>query len=222
MNAIFYKEWIKTRWYLLLALLSSLAFVGYAILRINRVVLMKGADHLWEVMLSRDAIFVELLTYVPLIIGILLALVQYTPEMYRKCLKLTLHLPYPRLLMINEMLAYGVLALLACFVLNYLVLFLYLQEIMAPELYARILLTACPWYLAGIAAYLFVAWITLEPTWRFRVINTIISALLLQIYFMAPAPEAYNGFLPLLSVFTLIPALFSNISMIRFKEGKQD
>lgn len=97
MNAIFFKEWIKTRWYLLLACIVTLGFAGYSMLRINRVVELKGAAHVWEVMLSRDAVFVNLLEYVPLLVGILLALVQFIPEMYHKCLKLTLHLPYPQL-----------------------------------------------------------------------------------------------------------------------------
>ena len=92
MYAIFYKEWIKTRWYFLLAVLATLGFTGYCMLRINRVVEMKGAAHVWEVMLQRDVIFIDMLQYIPLIAGILMAIVQFVPEMQRKCLKLTLHL----------------------------------------------------------------------------------------------------------------------------------
>ena len=73
MNAIFYKEWIKTRWYLLLALLVTLGFAGYSMLRINRVASMKGVEHVWEVMLARDTVFVDLLEFIPLLVGILLA-----------------------------------------------------------------------------------------------------------------------------------------------------
>ena len=115
MNAIFYKEWIKTRWYLLLALLVTLGFAGYSMLRINRVASMKGVEHVWEVMMSRDTVFVDLLEFIPLLVGILLALVQFVPEMHHKCLKLTLHLPYPQLRMINLMLLYGLIVLLTCF-----------------------------------------------------------------------------------------------------------
>ena len=61
MYAIFYKEWIKTRWYFLLAVLATLGFTGYCMLRINRVVEMKGAAHVWEVMLQRDVIFIDML-----------------------------------------------------------------------------------------------------------------------------------------------------------------
>lgn len=182
MNAIFYKEWIKTRWYLLLALLVTLGFAGYSMLRINRVASMKGVEHVWEVMLARDTVFVDLLEFIPLLVGILLALVQFVPEMHHKCLKLTLHLPYPQLRMINLMLLYGLVVLLICFAANYLLMTVYMQGVLAPELYSRILLTVLPWYLAGIAAYLLISWICLEPTWKRRVLNLVISVLLLRIF----------------------------------------
>ena len=222
MNAIFYKEWIKTRWYLLLALLVTLGFAGYSMLRINRVASMKGVEHVWEVMLARDTVFVDLLEFIPLLVGILLALVQFVPEMHHKCLKLTLHLPYPQLRMINLMLLYGLVVLLICFAANYLLMTVYMQGVLAPELYSRILLTVLPWYLAGIAAYLRISWICLEPTWKRRVLTLLISVLLLRIFFLAPAPEAYNAFLPWLAIYTLLTASLSWLSIARFKVGKQD
>ena len=113
MYAIFYKEWIKTRWYFLLAVVTTLGFTGYCMLRINRVIEMKGAAHVWEVMMQRDAIFIDMLQYIPLIAGVLMAIVQFVPEMQRKCLKLTLHLPYPELKMTGNM--FGTVACLLRF-----------------------------------------------------------------------------------------------------------
>lgn len=222
MNAIFYKEWIKTRWYLLPAFLVTTGFAGYCMLRINRVVELKGAAHIWEVMLMRDAIFVDLLQYIPLLAGILLALVQFVPEMYHKCLKLTLHLPYPQLRMINLMLLYGLLALTVCFAANFLLMFVYLQGVLAPELYTRILLTAATWYVAGLCAYSLTAWVCLEPTWKRRVFNLVVTLLLLRIFFLSSEPEAYNGFLPWLVVYSLLCVSLSWISVLRFKAGRQD
>lgn len=222
MNAIFLKEWIKTRWYLLLACAVTLGFAGYSMLRINRVVDLKGASHIWEIMLARDAFFVDLLTYLPMLAGILLAVVQFIPEMYHKCLKLTLHLPYPLLKMINLLLLYGVLVLTACFALNFLLMFVYLQGIMVPELYGRILLTALTWYIAGLCSYLLTAWICLEPTWKWRVFNMVVAALLLRIFFLSSDPEAYNRFIPWLILYSLLTVSFSWLSVLRFKAGKQD
>ena len=70
LKAIFYKEWIKTRWYILLAALLSLGFSLFSLFRISRILVLKGgAQHLWEVMLQKDTVFVELLEYIPLQIG---------------------------------------------------------------------------------------------------------------------------------------------------------
>ena len=140
MYAIFYKEWIKTRWYFLLAVITTLGFTGYCMLRINRVVEMKGAAHVWEVMMQRDAIFIEMLQYIPLIAGVLMAVVQFVPEMQRKCLKLTLHLPYPELKMTGNMLFSGLVLLLVCFASNFLLMEIYLSGVLAHELKNHILL----------------------------------------------------------------------------------
>ena len=118
LRAIFYKEWLKTRWYYLVAVLLSLGFVGYVLLNFFRAAGLKGIAHLWEVMLLRDAVFVDLLQFVPLVVGLLFAVVQFVPEMQRKCLKLTLHLPCPELRMIGAMLLYGVLLLGALFAVS--------------------------------------------------------------------------------------------------------
>lgn len=94
-KAIFHKEWIKTKGYFYIMLLVSLCFTGYSLLRMNRVVSFKGADHIWALLLTRDTIFIETLKYLPLAIGATLAAAQFIPEMQQKRLKLTLHLPYP-------------------------------------------------------------------------------------------------------------------------------
>lgn len=134
LRAIFYKEWLKTRWYYLVAVLLSLGFVGYVLLNFFRAAGLKGIAHLWEVMLLRDAVFVDLLQFVPLVVGLLFAVVQFVPEMQRKCLKLTLHLPCPELRMIGAMLLYGGLLLGALFAVSLGVLFVAFRAVLAPEL----------------------------------------------------------------------------------------
>ena len=208
LRAIFYKEWLKTRWYYLVAVLLSLGFVGYVLLNFFRAAGLKGIAHLWEVMLLRDAVFVDLL--------------QFVPEMQRKCLKLTLHLPCPELRMIGAMLLYGGLLLGVLFAVSLGVLFVAFRGVLAPELVRHILLTAAPWYAAGIAAYLLAAWICLEPTWRRRLLYGAVAACVLRLFFLAPAPEAYDGFLPWLTLCTLCTASWSWWSVVRFKEGRQD
>ena len=95
MYAIFYKEWIKTRWYFSACRARHTWFYRLLYAPYQPGGRNERAAHVWEVMLQRDVIFIDMLQYIPLIAGILMAIVQFVPEMQRKCLKLTLHLPYP-------------------------------------------------------------------------------------------------------------------------------
>lgn len=69
------------------------------------------------------------------------------PEMQRKCLKLTLHLPYSQKKMVMSMLAYGVLALVTCFAMSFIMMGVYLPQHFTSELVQRVLLSAAPWFL---------------------------------------------------------------------------
>ncbi|MDD6210608.1 MAG: hypothetical protein PUB21_08400 [Bacteroidales bacterium] len=221
-KAIFYKEWIKTKYYFILSTLLSWCFVGYSLLRINRVVEIKGAGHLWQVMLERNVIFIDFLTYLPLIIGMLFALVQFIPEMQQKRLKLTLHLPFPQFRIISVMLLFGLTSLFIIFSTNLIILSCFLGNLLAKELLFHVLLSAMPWYLAGITVYILAAWICLEPTWKRRILNALVAAGIIRIFFLSPTPEAYNRILPVFIVYTVLILLFPMLSVYRFKTGEQD
>ena len=162
LKAILYKEWIKSRWYLAVAFAVTCAFAGYAMLRLYRALGMMGAGHIWEVMVTRNAVFVEQMEYVPLLAGLLLAVVQFAPEMHRKCLKLTLHLPVSALRATGTMLLFGVAALTVVSGTSLALVAGAASPVLPHELVANIVGTLMPWYAAGLAAYLFAAWVILE------------------------------------------------------------
>lgn len=221
-KAIVYKEWIKTRRYLFAALLLTAGFAGYGLLRLYRAVELMGAGHIWEVMVTRNAVFIDPIKFVPLLAGLLLAVVQFVPEMQRKCLKLTLHLPVPALATLGAMLVFGLAALSVLFGFGVAIVGLGPLPVIARELAGNILCTALPWFLAGMAAYLLGAWVILEPTWRLRAVNILMSLLVLRLFFLGEVPHAYDGFLPLLALFTACTASLSWISVVRFMAGRQD
>ena len=78
-QAIFYKEWIKTRWYWLLATLFMMEITGYSMLRIGRTIAIQGIAHLWVVRVQKVALFINFLHLVHFLIGIFLASVQFFP-----------------------------------------------------------------------------------------------------------------------------------------------
>lgn len=221
-KAIVYKEWIKTRRYLFAALLLTPGFAGYGLLRLYRAVELMGAGHIWEMMVTRNAVFIDPIRFVPLLAGLLLAVVQFVPEMQRKCLKLTLHLPVPALATLGAMLVFGLAALSVLFGIGVAIVGLGPLPVIARELAGNILCTALPWFLAGMAAYLLGAWVILEPTWRLRAVNILMSLLVLRLFFLGEVPHAYDGFLPLLALLTACTASLSWISVVRFMAGRQD
>ncbi|MDD4819765.1 MAG: hypothetical protein PHD21_02900 [Flavobacteriales bacterium] len=221
-KAIFYKEWIKTRMYIILSVIVSLCITAYAIVRLQRVIKIKGVEHLWEILLSRDTVFIEILQYVPLLMGIIMAVVQFIPEMQQKRIKLTLHLPFEGKKMILLMLFYGILTSIIIYFVHFIILWSYLENILAPILIGRILLTALPWFICGVMSYLLCAWVILEPTWRRRMVSLLVSAGLIRVFFLSAVPQSYDVFLLTIVPMTIAMIVFPLLSVQRFKSGCQD
>lgn len=221
-KAIFYKEWVKTRWFFLAFALIFACYTIYMLLRFGQIMEFKGADHFTAILLTRETVFIETLEYIPLVAGILLAVVQFVPEMTQKRIKLTLHLPYPQKKMILMMYAAGLAELLPIFLLQGIAIGVYLGAYIPCELVDRILLTSLPWYAAGIVAYTWGYAVCLEPTWKMRAVLMLMAAGLLRVFFLSDTPQAYDCFLPALTVFGLGGLLVVFRSMVRFKEGCQD
>lgn len=85
-----------------------------------------------------------------------------------------------------------------------------------------LLLTALPWYLAGLTLYLLTAWICLEPTWKRRLANLLIAVGVCRIFFLSDTPQAYDGMLPWLALLLVCSLFFPLLSVYRFKQGCQD
>lgn len=222
LKSIVYKEWLKSRWclagiFVMLAVAVSFRFVNFV-----KVVQFNGAAPVWATLVMKDATFMEGLTYLPLLSGIVLAVVQWMPEMNRKCLKLTLHLPYPRGRMIFAMYAYGVVCLSLMCGLVVLSVWVFLSGYLPAELVGRVALTMVPWCLAGIAGYLWTAGLVTEPTWTTRILILLLLAGLVRFLFLSKVPESYDGILPEAVAFVLCGQLMMFHSVARFKEGLQD
>ncbi len=218
-RSLFFKEWLKTRIVVIFSLLTSLCLCAYILLSTNRLIAVNGVMPLWDTMLNRDVVLIEWLRFLPLIVGILLSVAQILPETTQKRIKLTLHLPVPYWKSIGAMVLYGVVIMLALTVLNLSICLLWLSHWLPAELLYRIFITACVWYLAGILAYFFTLWITLEPTWKLRILQLLFAAACLRGFYMTPMPEAYNDFLPVMILFTILCSALPMLSIDRFKQG---
>lgn len=221
-KAIIYKEWLKSRWYLLGIVLMTVVAAAFSFVNLGKIFQFNGAAPVWSTLVYKDTTFMENLKFLPLLSGIALAVAQWVPEMNRKCLKLTLHLPYPRGRMILMMYLYGVISLAILFCIVALAAALFLGHYFPHELTGRIIMTMIPWYLAGFAGYLWTSGLVTEPTWSARVLILLLLAGFVRLAFISTVPESYNGFLPLMTVFVLCGQLILFHSIARFREGLQD
>ncbi|MBR5435910.1 MAG: hypothetical protein IK120_03510 [Muribaculaceae bacterium] len=221
-RAIFIKEWFKTRRCFFICLVLALCFAAYLILSMNRVSVNKGVDHIWLIMLMKDNLFVEAMKYLPVVIAVALAIAQMAPEMTQKRLKLTLHLPYPQTRLVVMMLLTGVVELLVIYLIQLAAIAIYDATFLPHELTSRVVLSTLPWYVAGLTAYFVTSAICLEGSTRRKVVLGLLGVCALYPFFVQPAPEAYNCFLPWLVIFAFAMALLAFCSIYRFKEGVQD
>ena len=206
LKAIIYKEWLKTRGVFLIGLLLSVCMAGFEILSMNRVGTVKGVEHIWQIMLMKDNMFVNHLTFIPLAVGVGVGLAQMLPEMVQKRFKLTLHLPYSQNRMVLAMLAVGLAEIVAVSVVTSVIVVVYDMRILAPEL----------------VAYFFTAAVCIEGCRVQKVALSLLGVGVVSWLFAGDAPEAYNGVLLLFVVASLSCALLVYRSVYRFKEGLQD
>ena len=221
-KAILYKEWIKSRYYLLIAAVVTVATTVFVLLSLNKSLTFNSIWFMWISILEQDIIPVRGLKFLPAVLGIGLALVQFIPEMQEKRLKLTLHLPVNAQLIIIEMLVAGLLPLFLLYGLQLGSLALYFDHYLAPELVHKIFATAGVWYVAGLMAYLLTAWIVLEPTWKMRIFNAAVAAGLLQLMYFWDSTCGYGPMVPLIIIWCVALLFFPLYSTWRFRRGCQD
>jgi hypothetical protein len=204
-------------------LLMAVVFLGigiYAFMKIAETGRLMGMVGYWEMTIEKGLSFFGGFKYLPLLMGVLLAVTQYVPELQFKRLKLTLHLPLPEKSIIAVMLAYG-LAVELLFILITLLLLLFGLSLGFPkEIVWGAFWLVLPWFLAGLAAYLIASWICLEPLWKQRILNFIPGAAVISFFFTGAKAGAYQPFVAYLLGFIVLAFAFSFYSAIRFKEGQ--
>ena len=218
-RSLFFKEWLKTRMAVVLAGVATMGLCAYLLITIGRVMESHGMMAVWDTLLNRDTLLIEPLRFVPIVVGVLLGVAQILPETTQKRIKLTLHLPIENWKSIGIMVLYGAVVMAGLAVLNLGVCFGVMSVWLPAEILKHIFLTAVVWYLAGLLAYFFTVWVVLEPTWKLRIPEMLFAAACLRGFYMSTMPEAYNAFLPIMAVFTVLCSALPLLSIDRFKKG---
>lgn len=219
-KSIFYKEWLKIRWFIVGYTLLGILCIGYLFLALKHNFAFTGGKNVWNATLFQGHQFYSLFKYVPLAGGLVIAIAQYLPETINKRLKLTFHLPLAENNGLLLMQAFGAGCLLIAFLI-FGGLFTGFSLIYFPiEIVADAIITILPWLLAGFAAYFIAALIVLEPNRVFRFFYSLVGGFFLTIYFASAGTAAYGPANSGLLVLTTLLSIAFVFPAYRFRKGE--
>ena len=221
-KALFYKEWIKTKRIILLLAIIFAGGLVYTFINTAQMFRIGGAVQTWDNIILKDLdILPVIMQWAPLLAGLLVGFSQFIPEITNKRLKLTLHLPLPESKTISAMLLYGILVLMVFFIVSFIVLLTGFCTYYPMEIVNAMLFRTTPWFLAGLVSYIFIAWVCLEPVWKYRICYSFIAICIVSLFYINAKSGAYLPFIPYLIGFIIIAFSFPFFSTARFKDGAQ-
>jgi hypothetical protein len=175
-KALAFKEWLKIRWTFLGLAAVSVAAIIYISMDISHGIELNGSINFWGYVLTYKIPLVSDITYLPFLAGVIIALVQFTPEISSGRLKLTLHLPVKENKILLLMIAFGGGLLILLSLVNILLIWLFSLSYFPAEIAGYNAWEVIPAYMSGIISYFAVAAIMVEPVWDRRIPQIIFSA----------------------------------------------
>jgi len=210
-KAICYKEWLKIRWIAIGSLVTVLGFLVYLHLDLRHTFTMYDPIDVWIYFIQRKALYYSMLKYLPVVIAIIMALVQFFPEMTKKRFRLTFHLPFSETGSLFLMISVG-LGFFVVISLIYIVGLTITGMIFFPrEVIFSSLVTVAPWLLGGFVSYLGASVIVIDPSWKYRIIYLLLFGPFIQSLYLESSYCQYAGSF---AAYMLVSLLF--IPMIIF------
>jgi hypothetical protein len=217
--ALSYKEWLKTRWVLLAAIILGITSILTIFLNLGAIAEFNDANAVWNYIVYKKYLFYGDFKFVPAIIGFIIAVAQFYSEANNLRLKLTLHLPLNENKLLFYMLGYGtliqfVLHIIFILLLSFVTSLFFPSEIVVSQFY-----TVLPWIFSGFVTYFFVSAIMVDTLWPRRVILLLTGYEIISFYLIS---NGYNSYMHSIQWFVIIGVLeffLIFLSGFRFKRG---
>ncbi len=219
-KSIVYKEWIKVRWYLIMLTIFGLLVLSVLFLEVQHNKIFSGANNYWYAILFNGYLFFRILKYIPLLIGLVFAFAQYSPEIASRRIKLTFHLPINEDRVIFIMMLFGMISLIISYGIMFLLFWGMSDFFFAREITNAALISTLPWFLAGFSSYFLVSTIILEPVWLYRILYAVVAVLFIPIFFEGSVGGGYGPINLPLAILTLIISVSLLFSAYRFRKGE--
>jgi len=190
--SILYKEWLKIRRYLIIALLLNLAVFCYLFISLRHLFVIEHAEMIWYQAFEIGTLHYTLIKYLSIITGIIIGAAQFIPEMIGHRFRLSLHLPVrPNALALWSALI-GLFAVAIIGMLDAFFLYAITGIFFPHEAAVSALLTAIPWQWAGLIAYLGITLTALEPQSSRKIVYLLITGGFLWLFYQSNDYESYN------------------------------
>ncbi len=217
--SIMYKEWLKIRWTYLVTSIIGIFIVLEIFLNLAQIIEFNKANSVWHYIIFQKYLFYSNFQFLPALIGLLVGIAQYFPEVQEKRLKLHLHLPLRENTLLLSMVAVGTVLLTILYLflmigLSLVTLYFFPREILFSEIN-----TIIPWTVAGFAIYFSVAAAFVEISWSRRVIIAFVSFSFITILYYYLGYDSFNKAIPLFFLISLVLSLLIILSGFRFKRG---
>ncbi|HEX9509290.1 MAG TPA: hypothetical protein VF939_02325 [Puia sp.] len=219
-KSIIYKEWLKIRKPAIILFLAGILLIIGIYSGVRHDLILRDAELVWVKILIMNSVYFTILKFFPLIIGLLVGIAQFVPEIIDKRIKLTLHLPVNEETVVLKMIGFGVFSLFIVFGIM-LLLFYSLGSYYFPyEIAGPSLVSILPWFMAGLASYFLVAFVIMEPIWKYRIFYIILGASFISLFFKGGIVGDYAPVLFSLLLLVVCSSIATLFSIYRFRKGE--
>jgi len=218
-KAIFYKEWLKIRWIVLGSVLAVLGFLIYIGLNVRQYFEMNDPINVWIYFIQKKVLYYSVLKFIPIFIAVILAIVQFVPEMAKKRYRLFFHLPFSETKSLFYMSSIGLALILLTAITLLAGLFIIGSTYFPTEVMISSLFSVMPWLLAGFVSYLAATAVVLDPSWKYRILYVLFFAPFIQSLFLE---RGYYEYQYSIGLFFLVSILFGIIILFpgyRLRKG---
>ena len=175
-KALFFKEWLKLRYFLWIPFIMAGAALGDYCLTLKGVLAMHGAVDTWNGIIAKETIYFTSLQWTFILGGIWIAAVQMVPECVNKRLRLLCHLPVQPGTALGVQVVTGLSIMLVLFGVvscGFFVAGMYFG--FPSELTMPMFRTMLPWGLAGAVAWCATAAAVADPSFKRKVAVVLIG-----------------------------------------------
>lgn len=217
--SIFYKEWLKIRYYIAAALLLNVAIIVYLFFDLKELFRNDPPIMAWYGAIHIHTIYYAKVKYLLPASGLLIGLAQFAPEMNKNRLRLSLHLPVPPNRLLICYLAIGLFSAIVIGIIDLFMLSVTIRHFFPMEVMHSAQITSLPWFFAGLIAYLSTTQIILEPRWPRRIIYGLTFSGFIGFFFLGNDYNTYQHVVTklLCASLLLIPATI--LPLYRFNNG---